>query len=275
MDKDKWPHHKAQVKFRSDMYSLYEKYGVHVDDVHKFGLLSYIIRAFRIKEIYDEMVDAGQFRFLEKIDSTKPYIWLGGCGPDRCGTLDFHLYLPSNNFKENKHFEEVIIKTVPSSQNPDIYKLREDEVGKRAVNGSKSKGYHTEIERFTPDKYTIAGELILGERSADWCNTKANEPGEEFYRGLRVCSDYKNKRGLPLQVFGEIPNELMELYEKCLKGMNKGHLHSADREAVLLHRAAIIKFEKNLLDNEQLDSLIPILEENKPYMQRLQATTIA
>ena len=102
MLESKWPDHEAQVKFRSDIYRLYyNRFGVSVEEIRSNGKLSNIIRAFEIKQIYDDLREGNSWKYFGTFDRYKPYKYMGGCGPSRQASLDFKLEIPSQELAKN------------------------------------------------------------------------------------------------------------------------------------------------------------------------------
>jgi hypothetical protein len=256
--KTQWPNHDGHVEFRKEHYELYERYGISSKDMHKYGLLSYIIRGFQVKKIYDEFVEKGMFA-LGRIDKMKSYEWLGGCGPNRQASLDFKLQIPSQDIKKNKTMYIIHIKTERREDAPDNeYFITGNLVQNSVSHACESNGYQGIIQRFTPCKHFIAAQLILQERSEDWCN----ERDEEFYHGLKIGEIYKTEEGLPMHIFNPIPDEIIELYIKDTKGMKKHDILSLNREAAILHKTTLYKYQSGLLTHKQRLIVEPILEIN-------------
>jgi len=253
-----WPNHNGHVDLRREHYELYSRYGISGEELNQYGLLSYIIRGNLVKEIYDKLVDVGQF-IIGMIDTMQPYVWIGGCGPDRRASLDFRLSIPSQDIKKNRILYSTHIKTEKKpNELEDEYFITGNIINKSVTHACESNGYHTLIQRFTPCKHFIAAQLILQERSENWCNSME----EDFYHGLKVGKVYRTEEGLPIHVFDNIPEEIMEAYLKGTKGMNQKKIHSINREAAILHAAALWKYWSGLLTHEQLETIEPILEVN-------------
>lgn len=257
-----WPWHDAQVSFRGEIYDLYRRFGISGFDVNKYGPLSYMIRAGRVKDLYDEFVDVNQVA-IGLIDRMKPFEWIGGCGPNRQASLDIRMAIPSENVQKNGKFYDVTVKTErPFDIFGNPFGTEYFIVGILAsagvVHDCESNGFHGLIQRFTPCKHRTALQRILQERSAKWCN----DMPEGFYHGLSVGKVYATEEGLPLHVFDQVPDEIVEVYDKCTKGMKKGDIHSIDREAAILHAAAKWKYWSGLLTHTQLGLIEPILEAN-------------
>jgi len=268
MGTKKWPHHEGQVEFRSEDYRLYERYGVGKADIHKFGLLSYIIRGFLVKEIYNDMLK-NPWKYTGKLVPMPEYEWLGGCGPNRKASLDVRISIPSQKILKNNKKYDMFLKLI-SPDDDSIYQIlgnvvpTDDCQGNGIIHSCESAGFHGVIQRFTPCKHFIAAQLILQERSERWCN----EHEEEWYHGLNVAEVYRNEKGLPLQVFGAIPKAVMEIYKLGTKQMNNGNLNSIGREAAVLHAAAKWKYKNNLLDATQKATIESILLENGDSIAR-------
>jgi len=258
MSESKWPDHESQVGFRSDIYRLYNYFGVTVEEIREYGRLSTIIRGFEVKQIYDDLMAGNSWKYSGTFETYEPYEWMGGCGPDRRSSLDFRLVIPSRKLAKNGKFYYMMIKTERRAGEDDTEYFIDFIEGKGMTHECGSAGYQTNVQRFGPCLHPIATTLILQENSAKWCNQRE----EPFYHGLRVAEVYRNKKGLPLQVFGSIPRELQEVYDNCTQGMYKGHIQSLHRESAILLKAAEIKYELGLLNEKQLDVIVPILEEN-------------
>ena len=253
-----WPSHEGHVDLRREHYELYSRYGISGEELNHYGLLSYIVRGNLVKEIYDKLVNVGPF-MIGMIDTMAPYVWMGGCSPNRQASLDFKLNIPSQDIKKNGTLYTTHIKTERKIDRlEDEYFITGNIIQKSITHACESNGYHTLIQRFTPCKHFIAAQLILQERSEDWCNSME----EEFYHDLKVGKVYKVKEGLPIHVFDQIPEEIMALYLRGTKGMNQKKIHSINREAAILHAAAKWKYLSGLLTHEQLDTIEPLLESN-------------